>query len=287
LVPGKLEVNVLDVGQGDSSFIAFPDGSTLLVDGGGLAGSGNVKGYRSGFDVGENVVSTYLWSRGIQHIDAIAVTHGDHDHMEGLRSVIENFDVGELWIGRDDKRPAIQSLLQEARERGIRVAHKLRGDHFDWGSPVDFLNPLQSDAAEKPANDDSLVLRLSDGTRHFLLTGDIQARAEHEIAASDNTIASDFLKVPHHGSKTSSTDAFLGAVAPRVAVISVGAGNPFGHPAEAVMERYRQDGIQVLRTDQYGAVTAQTNGRDLQVFTFTDGMVRWDGATPAELSSIH
>ena len=104
--------------------------------------------------MGENVVSTYLWSRGIQHIDAIAVTHGDHDHMDGLRSVMENFDVGELWIGRDDTRPAMWDLLREARERGIHVAHKLRGDHFDWGAAGEFLNPVQSDAAEKPARAD-------------------------------------------------------------------------------------------------------------------------------------
>jgi competence protein ComEC len=287
VIPGKLEVNILDVGQGDSSFVAFPDGSTLLIDGGGLAGSSTVKGYRAGFDVGENVVSTYLWSCGIQHIDAIAVTHGDHDHMDGLRSVIENFDVGELWIGRDDTRPAVQSLLREARERGVHVAHKLRGDHFNWGAEGDFLNPVSGEAVEKAANDDSLVLRLGDGTRHFLLTGDIQARAEREISSGDAGVGSDFLKVPHHGSKTSSTESFLQAVAPRVAVVSVGAGNPFGHPNEGVMERYRQDGIQVLRTDEYGVVTAQTDGHDLQVFTFTDGMVRWDGASAEELSSIH
>jgi competence protein ComEC len=296
LAAGQLEVTVLDVGQGDSSFVSFPDGSTLLIDGGGLAGSERVGGYRSGFDVGENVVSPYLWSRGIQHIDAIAVTHGDHDHLDGLRSVMENFDIGEVWIGREENRLAFQSFLSEARELGIHIAPKVQGGHFDWGGASgDFLRPQENGAAAKPSNDDSLVLRITDGARHFLFTGDIEERAER--AMLDNglnnglnngaAIESDFLKVPHHGSKTSSTQRFLEAVSPRVAVVSVGEANPFGHPAEVVVERYEHDGVRLLRTDRDGAVTTWTDGRSLVVSTFAGGEIHSSGPARVEAISGH
>jgi competence protein ComEC len=115
LYRGKLEVSVLDVGQGDSIFVAFPDGRTMLVDGGGQAGAEVVDGFRSGPDVGEEVVSPYLWSRGIKRLDVVALSHAHHDHLDGLHSVIANFKVGELWIGRDEETPAFLVLLAEAR----------------------------------------------------------------------------------------------------------------------------------------------------------------------------
>jgi competence protein ComEC len=283
LARGKLEVNVLDVGQGDSSFVAFPDGRTLLIDGGGLAGSERVGGYRSGFDVGEEVVSPYLWSRGIKKIDAIALTHGDHDHIDGLYSVIENFGVRELWIGREEERPAFTSLLAEAQQRGVRIVHRLRGDRYDWdGVTGEFLSPADSSPRAKPSNDDSVVLRITDGARHFLFTGDIQERAERELINHGEALASDFLKVPHHGSKTSSSERFLANVAPRVAVISVGEANPFGQPAEVVVESYARDGVRLLRTDRYGEVTVQSDGKSLEVSTFAAGDARLSESARAE-----
>jgi competence protein ComEC len=115
LYRGKLEVSVLDVGQGDSIFVAFPDGRTMLVDGGGQVGAEVVSGFRSGPDVGEEVVSPYLWSRGIKRLDVVALTHAHHDHPDGLHSAIANFTVGELWIGRNEEPPAFLVLLAEAR----------------------------------------------------------------------------------------------------------------------------------------------------------------------------
>ena len=132
LARGRLEVSVLDVGQGDSIFAAFPDGHTMLIDGGGLAGSEWVGGYRSGTDVGEEVVSPYLWSRGLKRLDVVALTHADHDHMDGLSAVLANFKVGELWIGRDDERPAFQRILAEARSRGIPIVQKTQGAEANW-----------------------------------------------------------------------------------------------------------------------------------------------------------
>jgi len=268
---GKLEVSVLDVGQGDSIFTAFPDGRTMLIDGGGQPGSEWVGGQRSGLDVGEQVVSPYLWSRGIKRLDVIALTHAHHDHLDGLHSVMQNFRVGELWIGRDEETHAFENLLKEAREHGVRVVHEVSGSKFDWdGVTGDVLWPADPTPVNEASNDDSLVLRLEDGGVRFLLAGDIQNKVEQRLVREDAEITADFLKVPHHGSKTSSTPDFVAAVAPKVAVVSAGEANPFGHPAPGTVERYAQAGVRLLRTDRDGAVTALTDGHIMTVTIFAE-----------------
>jgi competence protein ComEC len=268
---GKLEVSVLDVGQGDSIFTAFPDGRTMLIDGGGQPGSEWVGGQRSGLDVGEQVVSPSLWSRGIKRLDVVALTHAHHDHLDGLHSVLQNFHVGELWIGRDEETHAFEDLLKEAREHGVRVVHEVSGSKFDWeGVTGEVLWPADLTPVNEASNDDSLVLRLEDGSVRFLLAGDIQKKVEQRLVKEDAEITADFLKVPHHGSKTSSTPDFVAAVAPKVAVVSAGEANPFGHPAPGTVERYAQAGVRLLRTDRDGAVTALTDGHALTVTTFAE-----------------
>jgi competence protein ComEC len=272
LARGRFEVNVLDVGQGDSIFTAFPDGRTMLIDGGGLAGSERVGGYVSGLDVGEEVVSPYLWSRGLQRIEVVALTHAHHDHLDGLLSVLENFQVRELWVGRDEETPAFKALLAEALHRRVKVVHMFAGARFDWdGVAGEFLWPADTDPVNEASNDDSLVLHLTDGRVKFLLPGDAQQRSEDELVRRRSPLAADFLKVPHHGSKTSSTEAFLAAVSPQVAVVSVGEANPFGHPAEGIVARYERAGVRLLRTDRDGEVTALTDGRTMSVSTFAEG----------------
>ena len=269
LARGKTEVTVLDVGQGDSIFAAFPDGETMLVDGGGLAGSEWVKGMRSAPDIGEEVVSPYLWSRGIQRLDVVALTHAHEDHLGGLPSVLENFAVRELWIGREEDTHEFSNLLAVARRRGVRIVHKTEGDAIGWGGVRgEILWPPAAEASAGASNDDSLVMRFADGATSFLLTGDIEQREERAIVDEGSPLAADFLKVPHHGSKTSSTVPFLDAVRPRVAVVSVGENNAYGHPSESVVERYAEDGVRLLRTDRNGAVTTLSDGRGLSVQAF-------------------
>ncbi len=268
---GNLEVTVLDVGQGDSLFLAFPNGHTMLMDGGGIAGSEIIHDVRSGPDIGEEVVSPFLWSRGLKRIDVVALTHAHHDHLDGLHTVLQNFRVGELWVGRDEETPAFLSLLAEARARGITVVTESQGQHFNWdGVDGSILWPIDVGTVTKAANDNSIVLRLADGAETFLLPGDIEKRAENELVTEQAPLAADFLKVPHHGSRTSSTEDFVAAVAPKVAVVSVGEDNQFGHPVDAVVQRYLDAGVRFLRTDKDGAVTALTDGKTLKVTTFAE-----------------
>jgi len=136
------------------------------------------------------------------------------------------------------------------------------------------LWPPDNRTERQASNDDSLVLRLSDGGVHFLLSGDIEQKVENGLVAEGAPLAATFLKVPHHGSKTSSTAPFLGAVAPQIAVVSVGESNPFGHPAENILERYKDAGVRLLRTDRDGEVSAITDGHSLSVTAFTQKHTR-------------
>jgi competence protein ComEC len=243
LYRGKLEVSVLDVGQGDSIFVAFMDGRTMLVDGGGQAGAEVVSSFRSGPDVREEGVSPYLWSRGIKRLDVVALTHAHHDHLDGLHSAIANFKVGEFWIGRSEETPAFLVLLAEARARGVQIVQEIQGRTFDWdGVRGEVLWPADVLEVDMAANHNSLVMRIQDGEESFLLPGDIEKKVGNELVDEHAPLTANLLKMAHHGSKTSSTDAFVGAVGPSVAVVSVGEGNQFGHSVDGVVERYARAG---------------------------------------------
>jgi competence protein ComEC len=265
----RVEVTILDVGQGDSLFVAFPDGKTMLVDGGGLPGSAYIRSRRPGIDVGEDVVSPFLWERGLKRLDVVALTHAHQDHLGGLAAILRNFRVGELWVGRDIQSDAFRSLLAEASERGVRVLHRQRGDQLDWdGVRMKVLWPDSLDPAKTAENDDSLVLRLETGRETLLLTGDIERPVERTLTDDGDMLAADFLKVPHHGSRTSTTQPFLDSVHPHFAVVSVGENNPFGHPNADVLQRIEAEGARLYRTDRDGAVTVLTDGNTMEVHAF-------------------
>jgi competence protein ComEC len=266
-----LEVNVLDVGQGDSIFVAFPDGRTMVVDGGGTYGASRVGGTRTGLDIGEQVVSPYLWSRGLQRIDAVALTHAHQDHIDGLDAILENFRVGELWIGREVETPGFRALLERAKRRGVRIVQKHRGEAFEWGGVTGIaLWPEDTGPVAAGANNDSLVLRLEYGSTSVLLPGDIEKKVELEMIARGDPLDVDLLKVPHHGSRTSSSSEFLQAVTPQAAVMSFGENNPFNHPHPELLQRLRQTGARVLRTDRDGAVRATSDGRAWRVRSYAE-----------------
>ena len=270
---GRLELTVLDVGQGDSLFVVSSGGKTLLIDGGGAFGGFPGHEEHNGIDPGEEAVSPYLWSGGIQKLDVVALTHAHQDHLGGLSAILENFQVGRLWIGREESSPALLRLEELARERNVPIEHELRGRSFHWdGVDGDFLWPESTpeESATSAKNNDSLVLRLRYRNRTMLLPGDAERQVEREMLSEDEaeTLHSDVLKVGHHGSKNSTIPDFLAAVQPRFAIISAGEFNPYGHPHAELLERLERAGAVILRTDRDGAVHVLTDGERLEITCF-------------------
>ncbi|OLC83033.1 MAG: DNA internalization-related competence protein ComEC/Rec2 [Acidobacteria bacterium 13_1_40CM_4_57_6] len=270
---GKLELTVLDVGQGDSLFVVSPGGKTLLIDGGGAFGGFPGHEEHNGVDPGEEAVSPYLWSRGFQKLDVVALTHAHQDHLDGLFAILENFRVGRLWIGREVSSPALATLEELARDQKIPIEHELRGQSFRWdGIDGEFLWPeiVPEEVAPSAKNNDSLVLHLRYGSRSFLLPGDAEKQVEREILSENSVeaIRSDVLKIGHHGSKNSTTTEFLAAVQPHFGIISAGEDNLYGHPSPELLERLENAGVRILRTDRDGAVHVLTDGARLEITCF-------------------
>jgi competence protein ComEC len=256
LRPGALEVTAIDVGQGDALLIVFPQGHTLLVDAGGLP-----QWAHSDFDVGEEVVSPYLWTRGISHLDAVAVTHPHADHIGGMAAVLEDFHPRELWIGANSHSVEMQRLLNEARKLGITVVPHSDGDEFmEERTTIHILAPDGSEEeSSRSANEDSLVMKISYGKTSALLEGDAEKKAERRIAQEQPQ--ADLLKVAHHGSATSTIPELLDAVHPRFAVISVVATHLYGHPRREVLQRLADAHVLTYRTDLDGAVSFYLDGK--------------------------
>lgn len=263
LAPHVLEVTAIDVGQGDSLFLACPDGRTILVDAGGLP-----QWMHSQFDIGEEVVSPYLWSRGVSRLDAVEVTHGHADHIGGMFAVVANFRPRELWIAANSSTPEMDALVHEAQKLGVRVVEHKSGDALGFGgTAIRFLAPDgETFVGKRKENEASLVMKITYQGTSALLEGDAEKRAEKEVAKEEPQ--ADLLKVAHHGSATSTIPELLAAVRPRFAVISVGANNVYGHPREEVLERLAQAQVKTFRTDLDGAVTFYLDGKGVTPQTF-------------------
>lgn len=258
-IPNTLELTVIDVGQGESLLVVFPEGATMLIDGGGVLRYGR-KRAQARLDTGEDVVSPYLWSRGIRHLDIVAVTHAHEDHTGGIAALLDNFRPNQVWLGTNPAQP----LLRHAAELGIPVAEQRKGVPFQYsGATVEILSPSSDPVIRAPGNNDSLVLRISYKKRSFLLTGDIEGRVEDVLDSNGQLAHADVLKVGHHGSRTSTSPEFLEAVSPSIAVVSSGYQNPFGHPHRDVLERLSARGVATLRTDRDGLVSVRTDRHKL------------------------
>lgn len=277
---GRLRVDFLDVGQGDAALIRFPNGETMLVDGGGRPNFNRINmGTEDAPEifepdtrtVGEAVVSEFLWERGYSKIDYILATHADADHIQGLSDVAKNFRVRAALFGRtlwnDAEFARLISVLQNEEIESFFVS---ASDELTFDSvKIEILNPPPSHGAEAISdNNNSLVLRVSYGNRKILLTGDIEKEAERELLNQPGFLRADVVKVAHHGSRTSSIETFVSAVAAQIAVVSVGKDSPYGHPHGEVVERWKNSGAKILTTGENGTVSVSTDGRDLRLETF-------------------
>ncbi len=255
-----LSVSFIDVGHGDAILVELPGRETMLVDGGGQ---------REGtFDIGERVVSPFLWNRGIKHVDTMVLTHPHPDHARGLQAVARNFSVGEFWESAAQLAATPTLGLSAELPEDLSRGRLSRGHRFEKaGVRIEVLHPEANDTnSSSDANRDSLVLRLVYGRTALLLTGDILAGSEREILEECGGIRAVVLKSPHHGSRTSSSRAFLDAVSPQIVVISCGRQRQ-GLPAHEVLGRYLRMGAVVYRTDIHGAITVTSDGMSVSVRT--------------------
>lgn len=253
---GMMEMTAIDVGQGDSILLVTPEGRSLLIDAGGLP-----LWMHSDFDIGEQVVSSYLWNRGLDHVDAVVITHPHADHLGGMPAVIANFHPHELWISIDRPKGELAPIVAQARRAGMDVSVKKEGDEFDYGGlHFHVLAPGRDKiTGSMRPNDDCLVFTASFGATAALLEGDAERPAEQRVIQQHPDAV--VLKVAHHGSASATSADLLSQLHPRYAVISVGAKNVYGHPRREVLERLEQAGVATFRTDEAGALSFYLDGK--------------------------
>jgi competence protein ComEC len=261
-----IRTTFLDVGQGDCALVEFPGGKRMLIDGGGLYGD---------FDVGENVVAPFLWKRRILKVHYLVVSHPEPDHYKGLTFIARNFYPSEFWHnGMTSKASTYEELLKVINDKGITMVKVEDGfARSIGGARVEAIHPAEGWMPEGRqrrgwVNNNSLVLRITFGKHSFLFTGDIEGEAENRLLREEKKLQAQVLKVPHHGSKTSSSYYFVEEVSPQYAVFSSGYKNIFHFPSKRVLSRYEELGCRVLRTDLDGAVTITSDGEELEVKTY-------------------
>lgn len=248
---GTLTVTWLDVGQGDAAVIQC-GGQSMLIDGG--------KPEKSSY------IYAWLQQHGLSYLDVIVATHVDADHIGGLSGALNYASVGTAYCpettGTTEK---FQSFVKYLAQRGKQITVPTAGETFALGgAQIQILGPLHR---AEDSNDNSIVLKVSFGATSFLFTGDAERAEEQDLLNSGVNLQSTVLKVGHHGSDTSTSYPFLRAVAPQYAVISVGAGNSYGHPTEAVLSRLRDAGVTTFRTDMQGEITAVSDGQTINFST--------------------
>jgi competence protein ComEC len=266
----ELRATFLDVGQGDCALVEFPRGKRMLFDGGGLYGD---------FDVGENVVAPFLWKRRILKVDYLALSHPGTDHYKGLTFIARHFGPREFWHnGMKSKAATYEELLNVIRDKGITMVKVEDGFiRSIKGAWVEAIHPAEGwfpggERKKGWANNNSLVLKIVFGDHNLLFTGDIEKEAESRLLRDGKKLGAQVLKVPHHGSKTSSTYHFVKEVSPQYAVFSLGYKNIFHFPSKRVVSRYEELGCQILRTNLDGAITVTSDGKELRVKTYRETM---------------
>jgi len=259
-----LRVVFLDVGQGDSTLVELPDHRFMLVDAGGVAGTG--------FDIGERVVTPALLALGARSIDALVLTHGDPDHIGGAQSVLRHFAPHEVWEGVPvPPHAGLRDVAEAARVASMLWRTVQAADReVAGGAEIRVLHPPIPDwERQRVRNEDSIALEIRLGDVSIVLPGDIGREAEERLTPNVATAALTIVKAPHHGSATSSTQPFIDALHPAAVVFSAGRGNRFGHPAPPVVARYQAANAVIFRTDEDGAIVLDTDGKSVEMWTWS------------------
>jgi competence protein ComEC len=260
---GELKVHYIDVGQGASQLIVGSTGKTMLID----AGNNNKAA----------VVVEYLKQQKISKIDILVGTHPDADHIGGLDAVIDNFEIGKIYMPKvQSNTTTFEDVLKAVQRKGLKVTTAKSGLTLDWESDatVEMIAPA---AQYSDTNDMSAVIHLTFGQTSFLFTGDAESKSEQDMIGSKVNLKSNVLLVGHHGSKSSSSQAFLDAVKPSYAVIQVGKDNNYGHPTAEVLKRLMDMGVKTYRNDELGNIIFTTNGKNI--------VIKYDGGVTAPTKS--
>lgn len=247
-VTGELKVSFIDVGQADSVLLQQGD-KFMLIDAGN---NGDVQ-----------TVKDYLTSQGVKELQYFIGTHKDEDHIGGADGVIDSFKVGKVYFPKQEATTqTYKDFVTAVKNKGLSLTVPKVGEQFKLGeAAVTVLAPNSSEYED--SNDYSIVLKVTFGSTTFLLTGDAEALSEKELVASGKDLSATLLKVGHHGSLTSTSQAFLDKVNPKFAVISAGAGNKYGHPAQETMDKLKAKGVKVFRTDEQKTIIATSNGKEI------------------------
>ncbi|MCX5886608.1 MAG: MBL fold metallo-hydrolase, partial [Proteobacteria bacterium] len=252
-------------GQGEAVLVEFPYGKKMLVDGGGFHSDVDI-------DIGERAIAPFLWKKKITKLDYVVLTHPHPDHLNGLPFIARNFKPGVFWWNGDEVSPPLAEKLHQiigSVKGNSRVVNRTTPSLAVNGVRIDFLNPPPQ--SSWVGNNNALALRITLGEVSFFLTGDIQKEAEADIIQTGKNLRSTVIKVPHHGSLTSSSEEFIRAVRPMFAVFTGKLGRFLPH--SRIIQRYKEMGVEVIRIDQQGAVSFVTDGKMLWVKKLQSGIM--------------
>lgn len=245
-----INITFLDVGQGDSSFIEFADGKCMLID--------------AGVSKSSDLIIDFINNKGYSRIDYLVATHPHADHIGGMKAVVEAFDIGEIYMpAAVTNTKTYENLLTAIADKGMKIKAAKAG--MEICSGVNIIAPNSNKYDEM--NDYSVVIKITYGEHGFLFMGDAEVLSENEIIAADYDVSADVIKVGHHGSGTSSGEAFVNKTGAKYAIFSVGKDNNYNHPHTFIVERWKAAGAEIFRTDISGNISIVSDGVSLMVTT--------------------